>query len=90
MASQQQSTGPRKKQTLPERLAEIISEKISRGEYPPGSKLPSARKLADEYQLSVNTVRAAMQQLMQTGTINVKANSGAYVLKQTVVRNDVA
>ena len=82
MASQRQSSTLRKKQTLPERLAEIISEKISRNEYPMGSKLPSARKLADEYQLSVNTVRAAMQHLMREGIVIVKANSGAYVLKK--------
>ncbi|MEU7182302.1 MULTISPECIES: GntR family transcriptional regulator [Streptomyces] len=50
-------------------LAESLRAKIDSGEYPPGSKLPSERKLMEVYDASRNTVRLGLKRLVAEGLI---------------------
>ncbi|MGG7574259.1 GntR family transcriptional regulator [Streptomyces sirii] len=50
-------------------LAESLRAKIDSGEYPPGGKLPSERKLMEEYDASRNTVRLGLKRLVAEGLI---------------------
>lgn len=60
-------------------LAELISAKISAGEYPPGSHLRQ-EALAEEFSVSRTPVREALRQLEVRGVIRHVPNQGAIVL----------
>jgi GntR family transcriptional repressor for pyruvate dehydrogenase complex len=48
------------------------------GTYPAGSRLPSERQLAEEFGVSRNTVREAIQRLEARSLLRVKAGAGVY------------
>lgn len=56
-----------------------IKREIKSGYFPPSSKLPSIRKLAEYLHLSRTTVEAAYQQLAAEGYINSAPKVGYYV-----------
>lgn len=49
-------------------VADLI-EKINNGRYPAGSRLPSDRELADQYECSLTPVKAAMDELSIRGYV---------------------
>ncbi|HEU4541753.1 MAG TPA: GntR family transcriptional regulator [Jiangellaceae bacterium] len=51
------------------RIMNDIRRKIGSGEWPPGHELPSTRELADQYGVSVGTVRAAVDRLVEAGVL---------------------
>lgn len=59
-----------------------IQELIASGEYPPGSRLPPERQLAEQFGMSRPTVREAIIALEAKGMVTVKTGSGVYVLEQ--------
>jgi len=71
----------RKSLTLPvyRQVAEQIAEEIESGNRPANSKLPSERELAEKFQISRMTARAAISVLVQRGLIARRSRSGAYV-----------
>ena len=61
--------------TLPAALrADILSGAIA-----PGEKLPSKRRLAEQYGISINTVQNAYEQLIAEGYIEARERSGYFV-----------
>lgn len=48
-------------------VAGSFIERIGNGEIPPGSRFPSERQLASEFQISRMTARAAVNLLAQRG-----------------------
>ncbi len=64
-------------QTLVERIARLIEE----GAYPPGSRLPGERELAEQFKVSRVTVREAEIALQALGLIDIRTGSGVYVLE---------
>lgn len=60
-------------------IAEDLAERISRGEYPPGSQLPSYRQLAEIYSCSVTTAQSALRLLRERGLTNSQPGRGVYV-----------
>ncbi|WP_139492707.1 PLP-dependent aminotransferase family protein [Brevibacillus dissolubilis] len=60
-------------------LAELIEQRISNGEFPPGSLLPSERILAKEMQVNRSTVIAAYEELRAAGIVERKQGSGTRV-----------
>ena len=68
-------------QQLPSRnLATLLRAEIEGGaKYPPGTRLPSYRKLAAEHAVAINTAQAAIRLLEAEGLVTVRAGSGAYV-----------
>ncbi len=59
-----------------QQVVDQIHFKISAGELPPGTKLPSIRALATAHKLAVNTVAKALRQLEFRGLIKVQNRSG--------------
>lgn len=54
---------------------------IDEGTYPPGSRLPGERELAERFDVSRVTIREAEIALEALGHIVIKTGSGAYVLR---------
>lgn len=69
-----------KKNRLYHLVAEQIKTQISEGRYPPGSRLPGERELAEQLNVSRVTVREAEIALQALGYIEIKTGSGVYVL----------
>ena len=61
-------------------VADSIRELIDEGAYPPGSRLPGERELAERFGVSRVTIREAEIALQALGRINIKTGSGVYVL----------
>lgn len=60
-------------------LENLIRDKISQGEYPVGSPLPSERKMAETYGINRMTVRAALKNLQKEGIIKAEHGRGYFV-----------
>lgn len=61
-------------------VADKITKLIHDGAYPPGSRLPGERELAERFGVSRVTIREAEIALQALGQIIIKTGSGAYVL----------
>lgn len=64
-------------------LAEILTAKISRGEYTVGSRIPSEHQLAAEYGIGRPTARQATDVLVRKRALVRKRGSGTFVLGRT-------
>jgi GntR family transcriptional regulator len=60
------------------RIHRNLRERISGGQWPPGSPLPSQRELADEFGVSIMTLRQALQLLTDEGLIETRHGSGTF------------
>ncbi len=60
-------------------IAEYIERRISFGEFPPGSVLPSERELAKQLQVNRSTIVAAYEELRAEGIVESKRGSGTRV-----------
>ncbi|THD43240.1 PLP-dependent aminotransferase family protein, partial [Enterobacteriaceae bacterium ML5] len=60
-------------------LAEQLADAIRRGTLAPGSRLPSVRRSAQTWSVSINTVVAAYRRLEDRGFIEARPQSGFYV-----------
>lgn len=63
-------------------VADTLFARISSGEYPPDSRLPSERALAAELGVSRNTVREALDVLESRDMIRRRQGSGSFVTYQ--------
>ena len=64
---------------LTKQICEQLRSKILSRELPPGTKLPSSRKFAQEMQISRNVVIYAYEQLIAEGFLESQGGSGTYV-----------
>ena len=60
-------------------VAEQIMEMIQAGEFPPGSRLPGERELAERFGVSRVTIREAEIALQAMGKVRIRTGSGVYV-----------
>ncbi|WP_027468852.1 aminotransferase-like domain-containing protein [Deefgea rivuli] len=63
-----------------EALAELIAADIRNGTLPPGTKLPSVRKLRLQHQVSPSTIFEAYRRLEDRGLVRARERSGFFVL----------
>ena len=68
-------TAKRLYQSIARQIAELIDE----GAYPPGSRLPGERELAEKFDVSRVTIREAEIALQAIGRLEIKTGSGVYV-----------
>ena len=61
-------------------VADQIMKLIKDGAFPPGTRLPGERELAERFNVSRVTVREAEIALQALGFISIKTGSGVYVL----------
>lgn len=64
----------------PAELASILAGRITAGQYPPGTRLPSERELAATFRVSRGTVRDAVAILAQRHVVRTKWGAGTIVL----------
>ncbi len=60
-------------------LAEILTERIRRGDYPPGERLPAETRLARDFRIGRPTVRQALDNLVRGGLVERRRGSGTFV-----------
>jgi GntR family transcriptional regulator len=60
-------------------LADILSERIRRGEYPPGTPIPSENRLASGYGIGRPTARQATDTLVRRGILVRRRGAGTFV-----------
>lgn len=70
-------------QTLYERVADRISVLIQTGTLRPGDRLPSVRKLHQQFSVSISTVLEAYRLLEDRGSIEARPQSGYFVKRST-------
>lgn len=63
-------------------LMERITLDIISGIYPPGSKLPSVRDLAQDAGVNPNTMQKALSELERTGLLFSQRTSGRFVTEE--------
>ena len=56
-----------------------VTARIRSGEWPPGTKLPSAREVRDTYGVSQMTVRTAIERLRGAGWVTTAPGAGWWV-----------
>lgn len=72
--------------TLPKpvlRSFEVVAQKITnlvQADYKPGQRLPSERDMAQHFGVSRPTIREAILSLVMAGVLEVRRNSGVYVV----------
>ncbi|MFF2889117.1 PLP-dependent aminotransferase family protein [Paenibacillus sp. NPDC057967] len=67
------------KKPLYAQIADHLEQRISYGEFPPGSLLPSERKLAEQLDVNRSTVILAFSELRSMGIIEGRSGSGTRV-----------
>lgn len=60
-------------------VARVLAEAIAGGRHPIGSVLPNEFELAEQFDVSRSTVRAAMRELQSSGLVSRKRNAGTRV-----------
>lgn len=68
-------------------IANQIIERITRGHFLPGSRLPSERELSEQLSVSRTSVREALIALEIEGHVEVRVGSGVYVRETEPGRN---
>jgi GntR family transcriptional repressor for pyruvate dehydrogenase complex len=63
---------PLEKKRYSEQVAQLIQEKILRDKLEKGARLPTERKLAQEFQVSRTVIREAIRELEVSGLIKIK------------------
>lgn len=75
-------------------IMEYIYSRISRGEMPPGSKLPSVRDFAVEVGVNPNTVSRTYMEMEREAVVLSKRGQGTFVTEDTAIienlRRDLA
>ena len=66
-------------------VASRIIELIDSGAFPPGSRLPGERDLAEKFGVSRVAVREAEIALQAQGRLEIKVGSGAYVMETHLI-----
>ncbi|WP_431913592.1 GntR family transcriptional regulator [Micromonospora carbonacea] len=66
-------------QPLWRQIRDDLRAKIRAGIYPPGSKLPSARLLAEEYDTSHMTIRRALDSMIERDELVGRTGIGVFV-----------
>jgi GntR family transcriptional repressor for pyruvate dehydrogenase complex len=64
----------------------LLESKIINGEYQQGERLPSERKLAEEYGISRPGIREVLRRLEERGLIEVRPGLGSYVMEMMPTR----
>lgn len=66
-----------------QQLAALIRDRISRGEFAPGDRIPSESELGASYQISRITTRQALADLERAGLLERIPGKGTYVRRPT-------
>ncbi len=62
-----------------QKVKEVLAGEIEKGKYGVGGRLPSEKQLADEFDVSIITIRQAVEALSREGYVQKIQGSGTYV-----------
>ncbi|HLQ70384.1 MAG TPA: GntR family transcriptional regulator [Bacillota bacterium] len=74
-----------KKGPLYIQVYEILKDRIINGEYPKNTFIPSEQELKDEFNVSVITIRRAVEELARQGSVEKRSGVGTTVLDNYAV-----
>ncbi|WP_314059387.1 FadR/GntR family transcriptional regulator [uncultured Vagococcus sp.] len=66
--------------SLSTQIVQELTKKIETGDWPIQTKIPTEAQLTEQFEVSRNTVREALQSLIQAGLLESKAGDGTYVI----------
>lgn len=66
-------------ETKTQRVTRVLAERIEAGQYPPGEKLPSNAQLREEFGVSQQVIRLAVDRLKERGLLELRFGVGLYV-----------
>ncbi len=69
-------------------IVEWVQQNIAEGKFLPGTKLPIESDLAEQFHVSRQTVRKALEVLEQCGDVKSRQGSGTFVLDKTRAREE--
>ncbi|MBM3145065.1 MAG: GntR family transcriptional regulator [Chloroflexi bacterium] len=78
---------PIRQPSLADQVYEIIVKGISNGAYAPGSLLPSENQLAERFNVSRPTIRAAFARLVERGFVKRQRGVGTFVAESPSIVN---
>lgn len=78
---------PVRQPALADQVYEIILKSISDGTYPAGTLLPSENQLAERFNVSRPTIRAAFARLVERGYVKRQRGVGTYVAERPSIMN---
>ena len=78
------------RETIYLHIREVILDRIERGEYAPGSPIPSENDLAEEFDTTRLTVRNAIDGLIESGSVRRIQGKGAYVMNSLTIEGNGA
>ena len=61
-------------------IADDLQDRIHTGQYPPGSKLPTYREIAELYEVSQATAYRAVSLLADRGAVEGESGRGVFVV----------
>ncbi|WP_434742606.1 GntR family transcriptional regulator [Micromonospora sp. SH-82] len=70
---------------IPPTMSELLDDhvkRIEKGEWPPGTQLPAAHMLADEYNVSLSTINRAWATLRKQGVLVGRPGRGVFVAER--------
>lgn len=70
------------KQSLPKQISIQIENAIKNDQFKVGEKIPSEPELVKMFEVSRNTIREAIQSLIQAGVLESRQGNGTYVLSK--------
>lgn len=73
---------PIRRQGLPDRLAEELTNYILTNRFKPGDKLPSTKDLSEMFGVGYPTLREALKMLETVGALDIHHGSGIFVSEQ--------
>lgn len=80
-AQRRSRLGPRRRNTLTEKVGMAIRERIASGEYSVGEKLPKEQDLVARFAVSRTVIREALAQLSADGLVDIRHGVGVFVLE---------
>ncbi len=70
-------------------IADKLAQQINAGQLKSGERLPAERELAQQYDVSRQTVREALIALEVSGLVDIKPGSGVYVLQKASLKSSI-
>jgi GntR family transcriptional repressor for pyruvate dehydrogenase complex len=70
--------------SLTDRVCEALIRLISGDDYPPGSRLPSEMKMANQFGVSRTVIREAVSRLKSDGLVESRQGSGVFVREENM------
>ena len=72
--------------TRVEAIVELVAERLAKGAYKEGERLPSVRRAAQDHGISKNTMAEAYDRLVAQGLLEARPGSGFYVSRLELPR----